>query len=55
LELHTVHLVPKDTVTANKANGFAAAAVGIIFDTKNYDKSVSAETVTLIDRFFDSL
>ena len=41
LEMHTVHFVPKDV----EANGYVAAAVGIIFDTTNYDKSVSAETV----------
>ena len=41
LEMHTVHYVPKDV----EKNGYVAAAVGIIFDTTNYDKSVSAETV----------
>jgi len=49
--MHTVHFVPKDI----EANGYVAAAVGIMFDTTNYDKSVSAETVTIIDNFFESL
>ena len=31
------------------------AVLGIIFDTENYDKDVSDETVAAIDKFFDSL
>jgi len=54
LELHTVHHPPKVTDTASN-NGFVAAAVGIIFDTKNYDKSVTTGQVAIIDKFFDSL
>jgi len=29
--------------------------MGIIFDTKKYDKSISAEVIEIIDNFFDSL
>jgi len=54
LELHTVHHPPKVTDTASN-NGFVAAAVGIIFDTKNYDKSVTTGQVAIIDNFFESL
>lgn len=50
LEMHTVHL-PKTT----DPQGFLAAALGIIFDTENYDKSVSDDTRKIIDDFFDSL
>ena len=49
LEMHTVHYPPKAD------NGFIAAALGIIFDTKNYDKSVTPEQVDVIDRFFESM
>jgi len=35
--MHTVHYPPK------VETGFIAAALGIIFDTKNYDKSVTPE------------
>jgi len=37
LEMHTVHYPPKVETAA------IAAALGIIFDTKNYDKSVTPE------------
>ena len=49
MEMHTVHF-PKAP-----ENGIIAAALGIIFDTENYDKSVSNETIAVIDSFFDSL
>ena len=49
MEMHTVHY-PKAP-----ENGIIAAALGIIFDTENYDKSVSNETIAVIDSFFDSL
>jgi len=45
LELHTVHHGSADL----EQNGFAAAALGIIFDTTNYDKDVSDATVKVID------
>ena len=46
----------KDMVFALKVYVyFAAAALGIIFDTTNYDKDVSKETVAVIDQFFESL
>lgn len=51
MEMHTVHY-PK---VGTGKNGFIAAAVGIIFDTKNYDKDVTADQVATIDAFFDSL
>lgn len=34
-EMHIVHL------PAENKNGFFAAALGLIFDTKNYDESIS--------------
>jgi hypothetical protein len=47
--MHVVHF-------ANQTkNGVIASALGIIFDTVDYDQSVSAELVVIIDRFFDSL
>ena len=48
--MHTVHL-PK---TEDKST-FLAAALGIIFDTEDYDKSVTKEQRATIDKFFDSL
>jgi hypothetical protein len=47
--MHIVHL-PKAT-----KNGFFAAALGLIFDTKNYDDDVTDEQVAIIDDFFESL
>ena len=47
--MHTVHY------PVNSDPFYVAAALGIIFDTKKYDKSVSAEVVNIIDNFFDSL
>lgn len=49
--MHTVHLVQSGLA----GNGFAAAALGIIFDTTNYDKSVTAAEVAVIDKFFENL
>jgi len=46
--MHTVHLPSED-------KGFYAAAVGILFDTKFYDTSVSVKQVDIINKFFDSL
>jgi hypothetical protein len=48
--MHTVH-VPVD----KKTTDHSYAAMGIIFDTKKYDKSISAEVVEIIDNFFESL
>jgi hypothetical protein len=48
--MHTVH-VPVNTDDTN----YSYAAVGIIFDTKHYDKSVNIEVSNIIDNFFDSL
>lgn len=48
-EMHVVHF-------ANQTkNGIIAAAMGMIFDTVDYDKSISPEIIVIIDRFFDSL
>lgn len=49
LEMHTVHLPD------NGKQGFLAAALGIIFDTTNYDPSVTDGQRAQIDKFFDSL
>ena len=49
--MHTVHY-PKFGL---EKNGFIAAALGIIFDTKDYDKSVTPRQVEVIDKFFESL
>ncbi len=48
--MHTVHTPINQDTTSH-----AYAAMGIIFDTKKYDKSISAEVVEIIDNFFDSL
>lgn len=48
--MHTVHTPVNQSTTTH---GYAA--MGIIFDTKKYDKSISAEVVEIIDNFFDSL
>jgi carbonic anhydrase len=47
--MHVVHF-PKEA----KA-GLIASAVGIIFDTKFSDPSISNTTVAIIDRFFDAM
>jgi len=49
--MHTVHH-PKFGLDITE---FIAAALGIIFDTKDYDKSVTPRQVEVIDKFFDSL
>lgn len=47
--MHTVHVPGVDDKDKSgpdknkKSNGFYAAALGIIFDTKNYDKDVTDE------------
>lgn len=48
--MHTVHTPVNQNTTTH---GYAA--MGIIFDTKKYDKSISAEVVEIIDNFFESL
>lgn len=47
--MHTVHLLDQPE------NSFFASALGLIFDTYDYDKSVTPEQVAIIDSFFDSL
>ena len=47
--MHTVHFPTKPE------QGFIAAVVGIIFDTYNYDPSVTDAQRQTIDKFFDSL
>lgn len=49
LEMHTVHF------PNTESPDIVASALGIIFDTKRYDKKVSADTIEIIDRFFDSM
>ena len=46
--MHTVHF-PK-----TESSDIVASALGIIFDTKRYDKKISEDTIEIIDRFFDS-
>lgn len=48
-EMHTVHLLDQ------QQDGFFAGVQGIIFDTKNYDPSVTKEQKKVINAFFDSL
>ncbi len=48
--MHTVHA----PVNLNNTN-YTFAALGIFFDTKKYDKSISVEVENVIDNFFDSL
>ncbi len=48
--MHTVH-TPVNTNTTN----YTYAALGIFFDTKKYDQSISIEVENIIDNFFDSL
>ena len=48
--MHTVHTPVNEDTTKH---GFAA--MGIIFDTKKYDKSNSTEVVEIIDNFIESL
>ena len=48
-EMHVVHF--PNTVS----NGIIASAIGIIFDVKNYDPSVTVQQINIIDNFFDSM
>lgn len=50
LEMHTVHL-PID----GPKNGVKYAAVGIMFDVKDYTIDLSEEQMQLIDDFFDEM
>lgn len=49
--MHTVHL--NDPTEA--ANGFIAAALGIMFDVDDYTAQLSEDEIAIIDGFFDSL
>lgn len=49
--MHSVHL-PEDGTTAPN---YFASVMGLIFDTKRYDPSITQEEVDIIDEFFDSL
>ena len=53
-EMHTVHMPDADSKAGDK-NKIIASATGLIFDTENYDTSISAEDRKIIDKFFDSL
>jgi hypothetical protein len=55
--MHTVHLPSKDPdmeKPGNK-NKIIASATGLIFDTVDFDKGISAADRKTIDDFFDSL
>jgi len=58
-EMHTVHLPGTENTYVegglNKEAGYFGSVQGIIFDTKNYDESVTPEEVDIIDSFFESL
>ena len=54
LEMHIVHL-PSSKATEQQRGGALASAMGIIFDTTKYDKSVSEENIAAIDEFFETL
>jgi hypothetical protein len=56
-EMHTVHAVSlTDAAGLEFADsGIVGGVQGIIFDTKNYDKSVTKEEIKIIDAFFDSM
>ena len=47
--MHTVHFPETESPE------IVASAVGIIFDTKRYNKKISEDTIEIIDRFFDSM
>lgn len=47
--MHSVHL-PDAT-----ENGYFGAVMGLIFDSKKYDPTITQEEVDIIDSFFDSL
>ena len=47
--MHAVHF------PGEESGPFIGAVLGVMFDTKNYDKSVPEATVKIIDEFFDSL
>ena len=49
MEMHAVHL-PTDSST-----GFAGTAMGIIFDTKNYNAVLTKAEELIFDNFFESL
>lgn len=57
--MHIVHRgVNAETAILNDKTNYPynkLAVMGIMFDTKNYDESVSDATVAAIDKFFDSL
>lgn len=53
-EMHTVHL-PKEPMGVKDGQKIIASATGLIFDTVDYDTSISAEDRKIIDKFFDSL
>jgi hypothetical protein len=47
--MHTVHLA------YSEKNSVFAAAMGVFFSVEGYNQQVTADQVTLIDKFFDSL
>jgi hypothetical protein len=53
LEMHTVHLTQKED--ADNANGFIAAALGIMFSVDNYTAKLEPHEEATIDYFFDTM
>ena len=53
--MHTVHLPEVEFNGTVLNNGYIAAALGVIFDTKKYSEYITESQVETIDRFFDSL
>jgi len=49
--MHAVHLPFDD----NKHNKFFGTAMGLIFDTKNYNADMTDAEIQVIDTFFDSI
>ena len=50
LEMHFVHLL-----VDGKQDGYFAGVMGLIFDTKRYDPSITDAEIEIIDMFFDNL
>ena len=51
----SVHVKDGESTTVDAGSGFVAAAMGLIFDVDDYDKSVTDDQVRIIDTFFDSM
>jgi carbonic anhydrase len=64
LEMHTVHLAGEgakaasgrrleDTAGSDGDIKIWASALGIMFDRTDYDSSITADEITIIDKFFE--